>query len=86
MTVRFHSAFKKRYQKAPIHIRRQFDERLILFQKDYLNPLLNLHPLIGDRKGQFSINITGDWRALFIFHDVKMIIFIDLNTHSNLYG
>ena len=85
MIIRFHNAFKKRYQKAPVRIRCQFNERLILFQKDNSNPLLNVHRLAGDRGDQFSINITGDWRAIFILHNAETAVFIDLDTHSNLY-
>lgn len=36
-----------------------------------LSPLnsLNLHPLKGDRKGQWAININGPWRVCFRFKD-----------------
>lgn len=36
-----------------------------------LSPLksVNLHPLKGDRKGQWAININGPWRICFRFKD-----------------
>ncbi|WP_334147866.1 type II toxin-antitoxin system RelE/ParE family toxin [Hyphomicrobium sp.] len=36
-----------------------------------LSPLksLNLHPLKGNRKGQWAININGPWRICFRFKD-----------------
>lgn len=43
------------------------------------------HPLTGNRAGQWSINITGDWRAIYMFRDKDTIVFIDIDTHSNLY-
>jgi proteic killer suppression protein len=34
-----------------------------------ISPLksLNLHPLKGDRKGQWAINVNGPWRICFCF-------------------
>lgn len=85
MTIEFHRLFKKRYKKIDSKIRRQFDERLILFEKDLFHPLLNNHQLSGDRVGQWSINVTGDWRAIYVFKDKNTLIFIDIDIHSNLY-
>jgi len=82
----FHRTFKKRYKKIPTKIRRQFEERLRLFAKEPFHPILNNHPLTGDRLGQWSINVTGDWRAVYVFEDRNTIVFIDIDTHSNLYG
>lgn len=85
MRIEFHRLFKKRYRKAPVKIRNQFDERVLIFEKEPFNPLLNNHPLTGDRNGQWSINITGDWRAVYIFSGADAVIFIDIDTHGNLY-
>ncbi len=85
MKIDFHRHFKKRYKKIPLKIRNQFDERLILFEKESFHPQLNNHPLTGDRIGQWSINITGNWRAIYVFGDKDTVIFIDIDTHPNLY-
>ncbi len=85
MHIDFHRTFKKRYQKIPAHIRDRFDERLQLFEDNSSHPLLDNHALQGDRAGQWSINITGDWRAIYEFQDLERIIFVDIDTHSNLY-
>ena len=86
MIIVFHKTFKKKYKKAPSKIRRQFDERLLLFEKNLFNPLLNNHPLTGKRSGEWSINITGDWRAVYVFDEKKgAVIFIDIGTHPDLY-
>ena len=85
MRIEFHKHFKKRYKKIPPKISSQFKERLFLFEAEPFHPLLNNHPLTGDRKGQWSINITGDWRAIYIFKDENTVVFIEIDTHSNLY-
>lgn len=48
--------------------------RLILAQlnaatrpEDMALPGLVLHPLKGDRKGQWSVRVSGNWRITFVF-------------------
>ncbi|WP_440863698.1 type II toxin-antitoxin system RelE/ParE family toxin [Symbiopectobacterium purcellii] len=36
---------------------------------DIDRPGYNLHSLAGDRKGQWSISVTGNWRITFEFVD-----------------
>ena len=86
MRIEFHRTFTKRYRKVPFKVARQFDERLRIFEANPSHPVLNNHPLTGDRKGQWSINITGDWRAIYLFRGEDTVIFVDIDTHGNLYG
>lgn len=85
MKIEFHRAFIKRRKRIAAKIARQFDERFRIFEGNSYHPLLNNHPLGGDRKGQWSINITGDWRAIYVFKNEDTVVFIDIDTHSNLY-
>ena len=85
MQIEFHRLFKKKYKKVPVKIRGRFDERLFIFETEPFHPQFNNHPLGGDKKGQWSINIMGDWRAIYVFKDEKAVVFIDIDTHSNLY-
>lgn len=41
------------------------DNKLRLFMDDPFSPLLNNHALQGEVAGLRSINISGDWRALY---------------------
>lgn len=85
MIPHFHKSFKKQYKKAPTLIRRNFDERLQIFVRDTTHSILNNHPLTGERKGEWSINITGDWRAIYEYLDDNTAVFLEINTHANLY-
>ncbi|MDO8564440.1 MAG: type II toxin-antitoxin system mRNA interferase toxin, RelE/StbE family [bacterium] len=76
----------KRYAKISPSLRSRCDERVELFETEPNHPLLHNHALQGDRRGQWSINITGDWRAIYEFQDENTVIFIDIDTHSNLYN
>jgi len=86
MKTQFHNSFKKRYKKLPPNIRNQFDKRLRLFEENPLYPLLHNHQLVGKRNSQWSINVTGDWRAIYTWKGEHTAVFLDIDTHSNLYG
>ena len=47
---------------------------------------LHLHMLTGEYAGLYSINITGDIRALYEKIDDTYVIFGFIGTHSQLYG
>ncbi len=83
--VAFSHHFKKLYRKAPLKIRQQFNKRLDIFINKPFDPLLNNHALVGNFLGKRSINITGDWRAIYSISSDGVIIFELLGTHSQLY-
>lgn len=89
MQVEFARKFKKQHQKSDKKIKAAFDTRLELFLKNSHHPALNNHALTGNYEGYRSINITGDWRAIFSQHldqeENIVIIFELLGTHSQLY-
>lgn len=37
--------------------------------EDMSLPGLSLHPLSGDRKGIWSVKVSGNWRITFLFED-----------------
>jgi len=85
MKVLFHRSFKKKYKRVPVKIGHQFNERLFIFISEPFNKQLNNHALRGKYEGYRSINITGDFRAVFEVLDESTARFVDLDTHSNLY-
>lgn len=84
MLIRYRRKFSKHYDKAPLKIREAFINRRELFLQDPFHPQLNNHQLSGKFKGFRSINITGDWRAIYSEYG-DTIIFEVLGTHSQLY-
>ena len=84
MIINYHKEFTKNYKKLPAKTQEKFKQRQLLFEKDEFDPVLNNHPLKGKYGGYRSINITGDLRAVFR-QKGSTIIFIAIDTHSNLY-
>lgn len=81
----FSRIFKKAYKKRDQMIRTHCDERIRLFEQEPFHPLLDNHALHGKWQGYRSINVTGDFRAVFK-QENETITFVDIDTHHNLYG
>lgn len=86
MKIFFHRTFVKKFLRLDPRLQARFRRRRDLLLKDPTHSLLRNHPLSGKRTGQWSINVTSDWRALYISGaNQDEVIFIDIDTHSNLY-
>ena len=85
MRIKYSRKFKKQYTKAPQKIKQAFKNRRNFFLKNPHNPVLNNHKLGGKLKGRRSINVSGDWRALYSEPTQGVVIFEALGTHSQLY-
>ncbi len=85
MIIIYYRDFKKSYKKLSPKLREKLEERLRLFSKDEFDPILNNHALKGKWLEYRSINITGDIRAIFK-RDSESVLFVAIDSHSNLYG
>lgn len=86
MHITFHKHFKKKYAKMRKSEQVHCDERLLLFAQQPSAPLLHDHELQGELAGIRSINITGNYRAHYVQVGTDTVLFIDIDTHGNLYG
>lgn len=86
MKIDFTKKFWKQYYKLPSKFQKQFDDRLHLFAVDPTNPQLRVHPLRGSFAGYWSMDVSGDLRALYLKRGDEIIIFALIGTHSQLYG
>ena len=86
MKIKFKKGFAKQFDKSSAKMQNAFYARIKIFQKDPFYPILNNHKLTGKYKGYRSINISGNWRAIFKeFHSDNIAIFYLIGTHSELY-
>lgn len=87
--IDYSKKFDKHLRSAPLNIKLAFRNRLILFLEDQFHPQLNNHGLVGRLSGYRSINISGDWRAIYSSSKNDngniIITFEMLGTHSQLY-
>ncbi|MEK7609975.1 MAG: hypothetical protein AAB470_02555 [Patescibacteria group bacterium] len=81
----FHKNFDKSFVRLDGDIKKAFRERRNLLLIDSNHPILDIHPLHGKWKNSWSMNITGDIRAIFKLEGY-IAIFWDIGTHSQLYG
>ena len=87
MQVLYRKSFLKQYKKLSPKIQQKFKERLRLFLENQTHPLLHVHQLIGELSVLSSLNVTGDYRALFVLDEhIPSVTFFYIGTHSELYG
>jgi mRNA-degrading endonuclease YafQ of YafQ-DinJ toxin-antitoxin module len=85
MTIRYSKNFEKQFKKLPAKIKEKFYVRQALFETNQQNPILRVHALNGTCQGFYSMDITGDVRALFTKNGTTIVIFGFIGTHSKLY-
>ena len=84
--IEFSRRFLKNYKKLPPKIKTAFKKRIKLFESKPFSPILNNHSLKGRLNHHRSINITGDWRAIYSpTKSGKKVTFKLIGTHSQLY-
>lgn len=49
--------------------------------KDMNVPGWGLHPLKGNRKGTWSVTVTGNWRITFSFDEENDVVDVDLEDY-----
>lgn len=84
MEIQFHKSFKKRFAKLPVKVQDKFYERTELFKKNKFARILNNHSVGKTFPDCRSINVTGDYRAIFSDQE-DLVVFISIGTHSELY-
>jgi len=88
MNVEYDPDFIKRLKKLDVRIRNSFKERILKFSKKPRDPQLNNHQLKKEWQGYRSIDITADWRAIYMeIKDGKenVAYFVAIGTHKELY-
>lgn len=86
MTIRYSRKFVKQLAKQPESVEKAFYLRLQLFKENPYDPLLRNHALKGKLKGYYSINITGDIRAIYEIIGNEIYLYEMIGSHSQLYG
>ncbi len=89
LLIEYSELFKIQLNKVPLEIKNAFKEVRDLFYDYPDHPSLRNHSLIGKYTGFRSIDVTGDWRAVFKIRKTKLktiITFYLLGTHDQLYG
>ena len=85
MDIYFKKKFIKNFRKLPANIKSKFNENIEIFKVDSHNVILNNHALHGKYDHCRSINVTGDFRAIYAVQDNGATLFVDIDNHPNLY-
>lgn len=86
MIIRYSRRFVKQLAKQPSKVQKALGARLRIFSEDIHDPSLRNHPLKGELVGYYSINVTGDVRAIYEIIGSEIYLYEMIGTHSQLYG
>ena len=86
MRIDYHARFKKQFKKLPPRVQARFRIRLEILLLNPASPELRVHALRAKYDGYFSMDVTGDVRALFYYEGSTVVVFGFIGTHSQLYG
>lgn len=89
MKRQYDPAFIQSLKKANVRIRKSFRNAIYIFAKDPNSPELNNHSLQREYAGFRSIDITSDWRAIYIEKTEgldRVAYFVALGMHDMLYS
>lgn len=89
MKILYDPEFIHQLKKSNVRIHKSFREKIALFQNNPKDPVLDNHPLKREYLGYRSIDITGNYRAIFKeFTEGEDIIyyFFLIGTHEQLYS
>ena len=78
--------FEKDFAKLPKGVKQKTIAVLQKFAHDPKDASMRNHRLSGKWKNYFSINITGDTRAIYVFVESDTVRFVAVGSHSELYG
>ncbi len=84
--IRFTKGFEKQLKKLRSPVKEKFYTQLQVFHSKKFDSTLNDHALKGKYLGYRSINVTGDYRALYRREGEVLVFFAYIGTHSQLYG
>ena len=84
--IRYSKKFKQQYQKLSPKLRQKTKDQIALWQDSPRDTSLRTHRLSGKMSHFYSIDITGDVRALYEVIDGEIYLYQMVGTHSQLYG
>lgn len=85
MDIDYTKKFIKQFNKQPKKVQKAFVVRLDILLSNPQSKALNVHALKGKYGGMYSMNVTGDVRALYYKKGGTLILFAFIGTHSQLY-
>ncbi|PIS08011.1 hypothetical protein COT78_00475 [Candidatus Berkelbacteria bacterium CG10_big_fil_rev_8_21_14_0_10_43_13] len=78
-------SFDKALDRLNAKIKKTAIKRLMIFSEDPYQIRLNNHSLSGKWSGRRSINVSGDFRAIYQEVSEDEAVFVAIGTHSQLY-
>jgi addiction module RelE/StbE family toxin len=77
--------FQKDFSKLPKRTQEKALLALELFMTESTHQSLRVHALRGKWTGHYSLDVSGDVRALYFIIEIDLVRFVAIGSHSELY-
>ena len=75
--------FKRSYKKMPAKIKKDFSQKIKVFQKDPFQPSLNTHKLKGSLDEYYSFYLKDGYRVLLDFVEENTVVLVNIGSHKD---
>lgn len=83
LTIHTSTQFKRSYKKMPTKIKKDFSEKIKIFQKYPFQPNLNTHKLKGKLDEYYSFYLKDGYRVLFDFVGENTVVLVNIGSHDD---
>ena len=82
--VKFHPStrFKRSFKKIPFHIKKDFDKKIEIFQKDPFYSSLYTHKLNGNLGDYYAFYLQDSFRVMFDFVEPNIVLLVNIGSHD----
>ena len=82
ITITYSPNFLRQFNKLPLALQDEAEDRVTLFAQDPRNPLLRTHKLKGHLRNRWSFSVNYRYRILFVYDSKKSVLLIAIGDHS----
>ena len=83
LTIHPSARFKRSFQKHPLHIRKDFAEKIEIFRKHPFHPSLHSHKLSGNLEEYYAFYLRDGFRVLFDFDTSDVVLLVNIGSHDD---
>ncbi len=83
LTIHPSTRFKRSYKKVPIKIKKDFAQKIKIFQKEPFQPDLHTHKLKGKLDDYYSFYLKDGYRVLLDFVGDNVVVLVNIGSHDD---
>lgn len=83
MKINRSSRFKRSFKKLPLHIQKDFEQKIKIFFNNVFHPSLHTHKLNGNLADYYGFYLRDGFRVLFDFEEPNTVLLVNVGSHED---